>query len=192
MRAELEHPFTLLVASPQAFDHELTTLEDCHGPRGRIRDSFTRPVTLKTDLEEQAGACRSVVPRLGVKGSQVQILSSRRPRGFSQVRYCEDPLFVILPSSAGSSTPLIDPFTPAVVCPFGRCSLGPTSRTRPRSVREENLRLLYWMLGRVKGARRLPEAGGRAINWDPRITGRPGIQDFSHNHHFMINRRVKE
>jgi hypothetical protein len=43
--------------------------------------------------------------------AQVQILSSRRPRGFSQVRYCENPLFVILPSCAGSSTPLIDPFT---------------------------------------------------------------------------------
>jgi hypothetical protein len=42
------------------------------------QDSFTRLVTLGADLEEQAGARRSVVPRLGVKGSQVQILSSRR------------------------------------------------------------------------------------------------------------------
>ncbi len=29
---------------------------------------------------------------LGVKGSQVQILSSRRPRGSSQVSHCEGPL----------------------------------------------------------------------------------------------------
>ena len=45
-----------------------------------VVDSFTRLVTLEPDLEEQNQACRSVVPRLGVKGSQVRILSSRRLR----------------------------------------------------------------------------------------------------------------
>jgi hypothetical protein len=77
----------------------------------RFVDSFTRSVILEADLEEQAGACRSVVPRLGVKGSQVRILSSRRPRGSSQLSSCEDPLFAILASSGESSTPLIDFFT---------------------------------------------------------------------------------
>ncbi len=38
-----------------------------------------------------AGQRRSRTP-LGVKGSQVQILSSRRPRGSSQARACRGPL----------------------------------------------------------------------------------------------------
>jgi hypothetical protein len=41
-------------------------------------DSFTRPSTLDTDLEERPGARRSRTTQLGVKGSQVQILSSRQ------------------------------------------------------------------------------------------------------------------
>jgi hypothetical protein len=58
-----------------------STANDCCKPSrtAGCRDSFTRPVTLGVHLGEQARACRSVVLRLGVKGSQVQILSSRRP-----------------------------------------------------------------------------------------------------------------
>jgi hypothetical protein len=33
-----------------------------------ITDTFTQPVTLKADLEEQIRACRLAFPRLGVKG----------------------------------------------------------------------------------------------------------------------------
>src|SRR5687768_12771653 len=35
-----------------------------------IGDSFIRPIALRADLEEQAGARRSVVPRWGSRGGQ--------------------------------------------------------------------------------------------------------------------------
>jgi hypothetical protein len=54
---------------------------------------------------------RIVETTLGVKGSQVQILSSRRSRGFSQVRHCEGPLFWILILPSWSSMLLIDHLT---------------------------------------------------------------------------------
>lgn len=44
----------------------------------RVVDSLTRPDILGADLEEQTRACRLDLQYLGVKGSQVHILPSRR------------------------------------------------------------------------------------------------------------------
>jgi hypothetical protein len=62
-------------------------------PQGTDQDAYGTPLSL------------------GVKGSQVQILSARPESGFSQLRGCGNPLFLILGSFVQVSTAFGDTLT---------------------------------------------------------------------------------
>ena len=78
---------------------------------GELLDPKTGCGTLLGELDEWSPSTALGFSRLGVKGSQVQILSARPESGFSQLRGCENPLLLILGSFVQVSTAFGDTLT---------------------------------------------------------------------------------